>query len=96
MMMMVMLLLMVIVMMVRMAAAVQIFHIVVMIFIFFFQKNLKITGVDPTFADSGNPNLKPIHRKAFQRFLQYLLVCAQIQERRHGHIPADAGFALQI
>lgn len=68
----------------------------IVIFMGLIQNNMKITDIQPRFFHSADLYPKSMDRNTLQRFFQYFLIRAQIQQSCHRHIPADPAVTFQI
>ena len=75
---------------------VQICHVVIMPVVHFIEDHIKITAVYTGLLHSSDRNLKTAARDPREDAPELLLIRAQIQERRNGHISADPCSAFQI
>jgi hypothetical protein len=75
---------------------VQVCHIVVMPVVLFIKDHVKIAAVDAGFLHSFDLDPKAAAGDPFENAAQLLLVRAQVQERRNGHISADPCTAFQV
>ena len=74
----------------------EIVHIMIVILMNFIQIHCKVASINAGQALPADFRGKAFCRYGVERFFQYLLICSQIQQRRHCHIAADAGEAFQI
>ena len=96
---MIMVMIMVVVMIVVMPlfkVPVQICHVVIVPVVHFIEDHIKITAVYTGLLHSSDRNLKTAARDPREDAPELLLIRAQIQERRNGHISADPCSAFQI
>ena len=75
---------------------VQVCHIVVVPVVLFIKDHVKIAAVDAGFLHPSDLDPKAAAGDPFENTAQLLLVRAQVQERRNGHISADPCAAFQV
>ena len=80
-----------------MEMSVEILHVMIEKFPVLGQLYQKITDIQAGFFHSADMYLvRFLYGKRPQGLPQRLLICSQVQKRRHGHIAADAAGALKI
>ena len=87
---------MVIVVMVIVQMPIQVLHVMVMAVMLLIEDHIKIAAVDAGFLHSFDLDPKAAAGDPFENAAQLLLVRAQVQERRNGHISADPCTAFQV
>ena len=71
-------------------------HIVVVVLVRLIEHHVEVAAVDTCLLDAAYAHLVAIQRQARERIAQARLVGARIEQRRDGHIAADAVRAIQI
>ena len=71
-------------------------HIVVVVLVRLIEHHIEVAAVDTRLLDAAYAHLVAIQRQARERIAQARLVGARIEQRRDGHIAADAVRAIQI
>lgn len=74
--------------------AVKIGHVVVVVVVI--EDHVKVTGVEAALVHSADGDAVAFQGKAGQRRLKHLLIGAEIEQSRDGHIAADAGITFEI
>ena len=77
-------------------APMEVRHIVVVVLMRLIEHHIEVAAVDTCLLDAAYAHLVAIQRQARERIAQARLVGARIEQRRDGHIAADAVRAIQI
>ena len=77
-------------------ASMEVRHIVVVVLMRLIEHHIEVAAVDTRLLDAAYAHLVAIQRQARERIAQARLVGARIEQRRDGHIAADAVRAIQI
>jgi hypothetical protein len=76
--------------------SVQIVHVVIMAVVRFVQYDVEVTTIDSSLFHSADLCFKPVSGDSLQHLQELVLVCAQVQECRDGHIAANTCSTFQI
>ena len=71
-------------------------HVVVMVLVRGIEANVKVAGVQPALPHTGHGYVKAVGGQRRERLAQALLACAEVEQRRDGHVSADAGTAVKV
>ena len=66
-------------------------HVVVVVLMLVVKLHVEVAGVEAALCHAAHADLEAVDGKGTQRGQEPLLARAQVQERRHGHVAADAG-----
>ena len=66
-------------------------HVVVVVLMLVVKLHIEVAGVEAALCHAAHADLEAVDGKGAQRGQEPLLARAQVQERRHGHVAADAG-----
>ena len=66
-------------------------HVVVVVLMLVVKLHVEVAGVEAALCHAAHADLEAVDGKGAQRGQEPLLARAQVQERRHGHVAADAG-----
>ena len=93
---MVMMVFVIVVMAMLVQMSVQIVHVVIMAVVRFVQYDVEVTTIDSSLFHSADLCFKPVSGDSLQHLQELVLVCAQVQECRDGHIAANTCSTFQI
>lgn len=66
-------------------------HVVVVVLMLVVKLHVEVAGVEAALCHAAHADLEAVDGKGAQRGQEPLLARTQVQERRHGHVAADAG-----
>ena len=66
-------------------------HVVVVVLVLVVKLHVEVAGVEAALCHAAHADLEAVDGQGVQRGQEPLLARAQVQERCHGHVAADAG-----
>ena len=71
-------------------------HVMVVVLVRGIEANVKVAGVQPALPHAGHGHVKAVGGQRRERLAQVLLARAEVEQRRDGHVSADAGTAVKV
>ena len=66
-------------------------HVVVVVLVLVVELHVEVAGIEAALCHAAHTDLEPVDGQGVQRGQEPLLARAQVQQRRHRHVAADAG-----